>query len=605
MARRKAPAEQASLSLFTSHYEEDFLFRTLGDLIRKADVALGELVANAWDAGAERVDVVIPERAGEPLVVEDDGCGLTTELFDQRWMTLSYNRQKHQGADAEFPPGRAGRRRAYGRNGQGRHGLFCFANAYRVQTVRAGEAHVFEVRVSSGSEPFASQMTSEKEQDGHGTRLSVIVERNLPDPDRMRAVLASRFLHDPKFAVTVNGTSLPFTELPGFSGKRDLTVVDPVSKRVVRLELATVESDVGRTKHQSGVAFWVGNRLVGEPGWNVLGTPVIDGRTRPGRRLTFVAQTNDLHDEVLPDWTDFKRSELMGEVGRVVVEAVRDTLRTHYAERVQETTRGVLSDHKPGLDNLQPGERLEVMETVEAIAHTNPLVPVEMLSATVVGILDAKKKGSVQALIQRIESLPHDDIQGLHRLLDEWTVRDALTVLDEIGRRIKVVEALEKLMGEKDVDELHVLHPLVTQARWLFGPEYDSPHYASNIGLRNAMKKVFNVDASAEDFQNPRKRPDLLVRPDATICAVATDDTDPETEVSFFRRILLVELKKGGFTIGRKEMTQAEGYIEDLLNSGHIAGTPFIHAFVVGHEVDPKTTAVRRVGDRRGMGRAR
>jgi hypothetical protein len=38
MARqRKPPADQASLSLFTSHYEEDFLFRTLGDLIRNDD----------------------------------------------------------------------------------------------------------------------------------------------------------------------------------------------------------------------------------------------------------------------------------------------------------------------------------------------------------------------------------------------------------------------------------------------------------------------------------------------------------------------------------------------------------------------------------------
>ena len=44
-------------------------------------------------------------------------------------------------------------------------------------------------------------------------------------------------------------------------------------------------------------------------------------------------------------------------------------------------------------------------------------------------------------------------MEGLHRLLDEWTMRDALTVLDEVGRRIKVVEALDKLEGDPDVDE--------------------------------------------------------------------------------------------------------------------------------------------------------
>ena len=594
--RRKSPADQGSLSLFTSHYEEDFLFRTLGDLIRKADVALGELVANAWDAGAERVAVVIPERSGEPLSVEDDGCGLTVEQFDQRWMTLSYNRQKHQGADAEFPPGRTGRRRAYGRNGQGRHGLFCFANTYTAETLRAGALHIFEVRVSSGAEPFASRMTSKAAKDGHGMRLSVIVERNRPDPDRIREVLASRFLHDPKFAVTVNGKSLPFTELPGFGGKRDLTVVDPVSKREVHLELSTVESEVGRTKHQSGVAFWVGNRLVGEPGWNVLGTPVLDGRTRPGRRLTFVVQTEDLHDEVLPDWTDFKKTDLMKGVGETVIEAVRETLRTHYAERVQETTREVMLVHGASLEVLQPGERLEVKEAVEAMAHSNPLVAEDVLSAAVEGIIEAKRKASVQALVRRLELLLRDDIEGIHRLLDEWSVRDALTVLDEIGRRIKVVEALEKLMGEQDVDELRVLHPLLTQARWLFGAEYDSPLYASNVGLRNAMKKVFGVDASAADFHNPRKRPDLLVLPNATLSAVATEDFEPGASVTSMRRVLLVELKRGGYTVGRKEMSQAEGYIEDLLNSGHVTGSPFIHAFVVGYNKDSLTTDVRTVG---------
>lgn len=41
-------------SLFTqgSRFEDDFLLRTLGDLVRIPDVALSELVANGWDAGA-------------------------------------------------------------------------------------------------------------------------------------------------------------------------------------------------------------------------------------------------------------------------------------------------------------------------------------------------------------------------------------------------------------------------------------------------------------------------------------------------------------------------------------------------------------------------
>ena len=85
------------------------------------------------------------------------------------------------------------------------------------------------MRVSSGDDPFGSRMVSEAKGAGHGTGLSVLVERNLPDPNRIRELLASRFLHDPKFEVTVNGTSLPFTELPGFSGKQELIAVDPVS----------------------------------------------------------------------------------------------------------------------------------------------------------------------------------------------------------------------------------------------------------------------------------------------------------------------------------------------------------------------------------------
>ena len=100
-----------------------------------AQVALTELVANAWDAGATRVDLILPAEIGGTLTVTDNGHGMTPAQFKKRWMTLRYDRLKHQGPNVEFPSGRHVRpRRAYGRNGIGRHGLLCFSDEYEVQT---------------------------------------------------------------------------------------------------------------------------------------------------------------------------------------------------------------------------------------------------------------------------------------------------------------------------------------------------------------------------------------------------------------------------------------------------------------------------------------
>jgi len=579
--------------LFSSLFEEDFFFRTLGDLVRVPDVALGELVANAWDAGAVQVGITVPEEAGGTLAVEDDGSGLTEPEFYKRWMTLAYNRQKHQGSDAEFPPERSNmRRRAYGRNGQGRHALLCFGEVYEVETWRDGASNRFEVRATSGKDPFVARHLGRTKRSGHGTRLSVKARHHVPDPDRIREVLASRYLHDPNFEILVNEVSIPLPDLPGAYHER-LHVEDPETGRTADLELYAIEADAGRTKHQSGVALWVGGRLVGQPGWTVLGTTILDGRTRAGRRLTFVVKTDDLYDDVLPDWTGFKATSLVFAVVQTVTDAVRRIVGTMYADRVRETTNEVLTDYRDALENLAPGDQVEVVEVAESMSISNPLVSRDVLSAAVAGVIDAKQRTAPQALVERIMSLPDEDIESLQQLLDEWSVRDALTVLDEIGRRIKVVEALEKLMDDKDIDEVHVIHPLVTQARWLFGPEYESSEYSSNSGLRAAVKKVLGKAVPASAFENPGKRPDLVIGPDSTFSAVATEDFDPSTGMASFRRILVIELKKGGATIIRKHMDQANGYVEDLLHSGHVDGSPFVHAFVVGNEVDqmlPVTT---------------
>ena len=193
--------------------------------------------------------------------------------------------------------------------------------------------------------------------------------------------------------------------------------------------------------------------------------------------------------------------------------------------------------------------------------------------------------------------MPEEDVEGLNHLLNEWTVRDALTVLDEIDRRIAVVEALESKSGDPKIDELHTLHPLVTQARWLFGPEFDSPEFASNVSLTNAVKIVFNKKLSTDAFINSRKRPDLVILKDASVSVTATEGFEAGAELLRMRSVLIIELKKGASTISRKEMNQASDYVEDMLSCGAIDGAPFVHAFVVGHRIDDKMQSVKKIGE--------
>lgn len=90
------------MDTFDSLFEEDYLVRTLGRIAHDPDIAITELVANAWDAGASKVDIIVPTEKNNALVITDDGHGMTDRQFKERWMMLGYNRIKHQGTVLSF-----------------------------------------------------------------------------------------------------------------------------------------------------------------------------------------------------------------------------------------------------------------------------------------------------------------------------------------------------------------------------------------------------------------------------------------------------------------------------------------------------------------------
>jgi len=566
-----------------SLFEEDYLLRTLGAIAHSADIALTELVANAWDAGAMNVTLTIPEKAGELLVVEDDGIGLTNEDFNRRWMKLGYNRVKHQGTKVIFPPGSSGNRQAYGRNGVGRHGLLCFANEYRVITRSNGEENSYSITTHTENSPFV--IKDHKHRKGHfgnGTRLEVYVQRNLPEAQRMLGIISIRFMHDPQFCISINGQSLKLEEHQGLIDDKEISTSSGLNLKLYFLD----SSKAAKSTLYQGVAFWQSGRLVGEPSWIVGNESLIDGRTALAKRYTMVVASNDLAAFINEDWTGF--------LPAAELEPVYDEIRK-YAESVftklaNESIGTIKADvHKEfqnELPTLSALVRYEVDEAIEAITQKHPTIRADIMNVAVEAIIQVSKSRSGADLLQKLSCMSESDLEGLNRLLSQWTIKDALTVLDEIDRRISALEAIRKLSEDKNVDELKVLHPLVTASRWLFGPEFDSPEYASNRQLSTVAKHIFKTPNPDSLFPNPKNRPDLVVLGDSTYSFTGIQATNPQSGLEETVKVLIVELKRGGFELTRNERTQLQNYIEDIYGSGIVMGNPFIHGFLLGMKVE-------------------
>ena len=570
-----------------SLFEDEYLIRSLGNIVKDPDYALTELVANAWDAGATRVNIKIPSQQNDVIRIEDNGVGMTPEQFRERWMKLGYDRVKRQGKLVEFPPGVNGYRRlVYGRNGVGRHAMFCFADQYRVLTKRDGKHSKFTLEVSSGQHPFVIVGEEFSEAKGYGTTIEAETVRNLPDADAIRESLSARFIHDPSFIVSVDGVALSLDTHPGVDQPIKLTDPD-----VGEIELIVVDTEKSaRTKQKQGFAFWFQNRLIGEPSWTLGSYTPVDARTTFGRRFTILVrcdclETNDL--EI--DWSGFKKGRKRNSLFKILNDFALAKYQEYSAEKVDDTKRHAFQENITNIRPLSQAAKSEVAEFVEAVVDHEPTISPDTLSTAVQVVINLQQTRSGQRLLEKLSSLPGDDIEALDRLLSEWSVQDALTVLDEIDRRIATIKAIEILASKKDTDELHTLHPLVTESRWLFGAEFETSEYASNLSLKNAVNKVFHVQSQPDDYPNWRKRPDLLMLADSTLSAVALEEIDRDN-MARIRRVLLLELKKGDFQIGRKEMTQAEAYADDIRNSGCIDGQFFIHGFVVGARLDQTIT---------------
>jgi len=578
-------------------FDDRFLDKYAGPIISDPAVAIVELVANAWDAYATRVEIVWPKRTENiPFSITDNGKGMSPAQFERRWKTLDYNRLLEEG-NKSSPPAELSSsppRSPYGRNGKGRHAAFKFSDPYRVRTWRDGEETVYEVRRGT-TQPFDVKIVSSRTGvEGHGTEIKATTSDGVAmDADAAREIIGTRFLADPNFVVSLDGTLVTFDDVPTHSiQKVDVDVPGYGSVQIVMIDSQKAD----RTTRQHGIAWRVNTRLVGVPGWIGFDHErILDGRSTEAKRFQFIVSADLLENSVQPDWTGFISSDPAWQATRDAVHAqIKKYLSAFSADRRREAKETVKENLLKTVRQLPPVGRERWNKFVDEVIDSCPSISTDEVGK-VAGILaNLELSTSKYGLVEKLHELKPGDLDALYQLLDDWTLTLAKDALDEIQTRLKLIEDLDNKLRDETMDEVGDLQPLFERSLWVFGPEFESLEFTSNRGMTEVIRKIFGSDKTGS-----RQRPDFVMLPDGSVGLYSRDAHDLGHEVDGVSRLVVAEIKKPGVSIGSEQKDQAWRYVKELKNKGLLTEAATITCYVLGSRIDKDESAHRTEWDGR------
>jgi len=564
-------------------FGEGFLEDHAGRIISEPRIAVVELVANCWDAGASNVEITWPEKVKGQFQIVDDGTGMAKKEFENIWLELSYNRVLRQGPQVKFPdPATVTKRAAYGRNGKGRHSLFCFTNEYFVETWKNGISSTFSVNRNyqeegSRNASFNIKFVNQIAKEGHGTRIYCTINKNYVTIDEVKELMGTKFITDPSFSINLNGHKIELFD----SNDIHEELYDISGEGIVRI-LRLDSKSTGRTSKQHGVAWWVNNRLVGEHSWKGLDGSYLDARTSEAKRYTFIVIADFLIDEVKADWTDFKDTPRAKNIVNLINSYILKSIQNLMQDVRIAAKKSVLVKHKQNLKQLSNLSKDQVGNFIDEVQLKCPTMTQEHLSNTVEILTNIELTRTGFKLLQQLVQLAPDDLNTLSDILDKWSINEAKLVLEELQWRLRLIEKMEILIENVNTDELHDLQPLFEKGLWIFGPEFEGLQFTSNLTLSTVLKKFFGGGI----IDHERRRPDFIALPNASLGVYSSDDFDENGEVCGFKKILIIELKRGGASIKINERRQAEDYATALYNSGKLSPNTKIVCYVLGAKIE-------------------
>lgn len=573
----------SQLSLLAPKYNINrIISKATKRVMEDPQIAITELIANAWDAGATDVEIIWPDE-NNIFYIKDNGCGMSFEDFQDKWSNIGYDRQNISNSIEIEVNNKKIKRDVYGKNGLGKFSVFCFANKIEIETSKDGVFNVFEVEFN-GYSGFAIKHISTGESDWTGTKIIALESKNIRCPEgEVVSYLSQRFFTSKFFTVKVNTVTINFDNIPDSCMDYNKSIdLDEGQLSIMIIK----KNDKDTTIRWSGILWRIQGRAVGKPlSWKESGFgDIVDGRTDEGKSYIVIIDADILYpamDGFYWDSIDTTTVEY-----KHVYDIVKKELETFFerysSERKVQKIAAVKKTSALYFEELGFLSRQKIDSFIEEVVGVCPSLKVNDLN-NIVKILSTLETSSGKfGILEKMAKFSTREWENLDQVLSDWTINMAKVVLDEIQGRLSLIERLRCKVDAPDTLEVQELQPLMEKCLWMFGPEFDSLEFTSNVAIASCYQKYMKIKCEVKTSKN---RPDFTILPDASLGFYSTPSYGDDHEEKGVSRLLIIELKAPSVALGRDEKEQPFRYCDEFKAIGLIDGSTIVNAYVVGSKL--------------------
>lgn len=515
----------------------------LSENYRSPEKALKELIDNAWDAEALRVDVTLPgPMTGDAIVVEDNGSGMTLNELQSEYLNIARNRRQRSG---DFTPNL--KRRVKGRKGIGKFAGLMFATSMQLDTWTRGKQSSFYLdkkllESHEGLPEMPLEITgSECSPSSHGTciRLTELNQtQRFLNEQALKQLLLAEYGREDNFLIVINEKPLDVDDLQG--QYHEVTK----SLNYGEAKFRCTVSDQKRKLRKPGITIRVDGKVVGDPSFFGL-DQAEDIPRKLLEKCYGEVELTGCADDVTADWgTIIEGSATERELIALIQPILREQLYSVYGQEMHLAQARLHKAAKERIAKLPENRREFADQAIKKILDRFYEEPADKLEPIVNVLLDALERNDYRVVLEHINDAKHSEVGRFAEALEEFGFVELALVAEQATHRLRFLDYLEEICSKNETLEKHV-HTAVEKNLWLFGVSYSL--FSSNITLKTQIESYLDRKYIGDRAD---KRPDLVL----------SENLNGER--------LLIEFKRPSHALNFSDYQQATRYRNDFHQNG-------------------------------------